>query len=67
MDARTARVERMPTELHNGGQAFGPHKTAAGRLVVGFPELIAPVVRWHLGRAMESVLGAGAPPQGKPS
>jgi integrase len=28
--------------------AFGPPKTDAGRRTVGFPELIAPVIRWHL-------------------
>jgi integrase len=47
-DARIIRVERTLTELHNGRQAFGPPKTAAGRRLVGFPELIVPVVRWHL-------------------
>jgi integrase len=47
-EARTVRVERSLTELQNGALAFGPPKSAAGRRTVGFPELIAPVVRWHL-------------------
>ena len=48
MDARTVRVERSLTELQNGALAFGPPKTDAGRRTVGFPELIAPVIRWLL-------------------
>ena len=47
-EARTVRVERSLTELQNGALAFGPPKSDAGRRTVGFPELIAPVVRWHL-------------------
>lgn len=46
--ARTVRVERQLTELENGGLSFGPPKTSAGRRTVGFPELVAPVVRWHV-------------------
>jgi integrase len=48
MEARTVRVERSLTELQNGALAFGPPKTDAGRRTVGFPELIVPVIRWHL-------------------
>jgi integrase len=48
LEARTVRVERSLTELANGAHAFGPPKTAAGRRMVGFPELITPVLRWHL-------------------
>ena len=48
MEARAVRVKRSLTELQNGTLAFGPPKTAAGRRTVGFPELIAPVLRWHL-------------------
>jgi hypothetical protein len=48
MEARTVRVERSLTELQNGALAFEPPKTDAGRRTVGFPELIAPVIRWHL-------------------
>jgi Phage integrase family len=48
MEARTVRVERSLTELQNGALAFGPPKSDAGRRTVGFPELIAPVIRWHL-------------------
>jgi integrase len=48
MDARTVRVERSLTELQNGALAFGPPKSDAGRRTVGFPELIAPVLREHL-------------------
>jgi integrase len=47
-EARTVRVERSLTELQNGALGFGPPKSDAGRRTVGFPELIAPVVRWHL-------------------
>jgi integrase len=48
LDARTIRVERTLTELENGELSFGPPKSAAGRRVVGFPELVNSVVRWHL-------------------
>lgn len=48
LEARTVRVERSLTELQNGGLAFGPPKTDAGRRTVGFPDLIESVVRWHL-------------------
>jgi integrase len=48
MEARTVHVERTLTELQNGALAFGPPKTDAGQRTVGFPELIAPVLRWHL-------------------
>lgn len=48
MDARIIHVERSLTELENGGLAFGPPKTEAGRRTVGFPELISSAVRWHL-------------------
>jgi integrase len=46
--ARIIRVERSLTELENGGLAFGPPKTEAGRRTVGYPELISSAVRWHL-------------------
>jgi integrase len=36
------------SELTNGDLEFGPPKTDAGKRTVGFPELIAPVARWHL-------------------
>ena len=48
MEARTVRVQRSLTELQNGALAFGPPKSDAGRRTVGFPQLIAPVVREHL-------------------
>jgi hypothetical protein len=48
MDARIIHVERSLTELENGGQAFGPPKTEAGRRTVGYPDLISSAVRWHL-------------------
>jgi integrase len=41
LTARTIRVERLLTELTNGGPEFGPPKTDAGKRTVGFPELIA--------------------------
>jgi integrase len=48
LTARTIRVERSLTELANGGLEFGPPKSQAGKPTVGFPELIVPVLRWHL-------------------
>jgi integrase len=48
VDARTIRVQRSLTELENGGLTFGPPKTEAGRRTVAYPELISPVIRWHL-------------------
>jgi integrase len=50
MAARTVRVERSLTELQGGGLTFGPPKTEAGRRTVGFPELVSPVLGWHLSR-----------------
>jgi integrase len=46
--AASGHRERSLTELQNGALAFGPPKTAAGRRTVGFPDLITPVLRWHL-------------------
>jgi integrase len=48
LDARTIQVERSLTELQGGGLSFGPPKSEAGRRTVAFPDLITPVVRWHL-------------------
>jgi integrase len=48
LDARTVRVARQLNEPRGGGVAFGPPKSAAGRRVVPIPEVIIPVVRWHL-------------------
>jgi integrase len=48
LDARTIRVERSLTELPGGGFAFGPPKSEAGRRTVSFPDLVTPVLRWHL-------------------
>jgi integrase len=45
---RTVRVERTLTELQGGALTFGPPKSEAGRRTVGVPELISPVLRWHL-------------------
>ena len=50
LKAQTVRVVRSLTELQNGGFAFGPPKSDAGKRTVGIPELITPVVRWHLSR-----------------
>ena len=47
-DARTLQVERSLTELQGGGLTFGPPKSEAGRRTVAFPDLITPVLRWHL-------------------
>lgn len=48
LDTRTVRVERTLTELQNGELTFGPPKSNAGYRTVGYPELIAAEVRWHL-------------------
>jgi integrase len=49
LDARTVRVVWQLTEIRGGGMAFGPPKSAAGKRVVTIPEVITPVVQWHLG------------------
>ena len=49
LDARTVRVERQLTEVRGRGIEFGPPKSEAGRRVVPIPDVIIPVVRWHLG------------------
>ena len=48
LGARTVRVARSLTELQGGGLTFGPPKSEAGTRTVGFPDLISPVLRWHL-------------------
>jgi integrase len=48
LDARIVRVERTITELANGELTFRPPKTEAGRRTVAYPELISPMVHWHL-------------------
>ena len=48
LDARTVRVERTLTELQGGGLTFGPPKSEAGKRTVSFPDLVSPVLRWHL-------------------
>jgi integrase len=48
LDARTVQVERSLTELQGGGLTFGPPKSEAGTRTVGFPDLISPMLRWHL-------------------
>jgi integrase len=45
---RTVRVDRQLTEVNGQGLAFGPPKSAAGKRVVTMPEVITPVVEWHL-------------------
>jgi integrase len=50
LDARTVRVVRQLTEVNGYGLVFGPPKSAAGKRVVPIPEVIFPVLRWHLGR-----------------
>lgn len=44
----TVRVERSLTELQKGGLAFGPPKSDTGTRTVAFPDLITPILRWHL-------------------
>ncbi len=46
--ARTVRVSRQLAEARGGGFAFGPPKSEAGTRVVTIPEVIVPVVHWHL-------------------
>ncbi len=46
----TVRVERQLTEMPGGGYAYGPPKSDASVRTVPFAELIAPRLRWHLGR-----------------
>jgi integrase len=48
LEARTVRVTRQLTEIRGGGLAFGPPKSAAGTRVVTIPEVITPVIQWHL-------------------
>ena len=48
LDARTVRVTRQLTEIRGDGIAFGPPKSAAGKRVVTIPEVISPVLQWHL-------------------
>lgn len=47
LDRQTVDVVRQLTEI-SGYLTFGPPKTAAGKRVVAIPDLIIPVVRWHL-------------------
>src|ERR1022692_3853796 len=46
--ARTVRVSRQLAEVRGGGFAFGPPKSEAGTRVVTIPEVIIPVIQWHL-------------------
>jgi integrase len=46
--AGTVRVSRQLAEARGGGFVFGPPKSAAGMRVVTIPEVIIPVVQWHL-------------------
>jgi integrase len=48
LEGRTVRVERTLTELQGGGLTFGPPKSEAGKRTVSFPDLVSPVLRWHL-------------------
>lgn len=48
LDARTVRVAHQLTELRGGGYQLGPPKSKAGLRTVPIPELIVPVIRWHL-------------------
>jgi integrase len=42
------RVTRQLTEVRGRGLAFGPPKSRASTRVVAIPEVIIPVIRWHL-------------------
>jgi integrase len=46
--ARTVRVTRQLAEVRGGGFAFGAPKSGAGTRVVTIPEVIIPVLQWHL-------------------
>jgi integrase len=46
--ARTVRVTRQIAQVRGGGFAFGPPKSRAGKRVVPIPDLIIPVIQWHL-------------------
>jgi integrase len=47
LEARTVRVVRQLAEVP-GGFAFGPPKSRAGKRVVPIPDVIIPVIQWHL-------------------
>jgi integrase len=47
LKAGTVRVVRQLSEVP-GGFAFGPPKSRAGIRVVPIPEVIVPVIQWHL-------------------
>ncbi len=46
--ARTVRVTRQLNEASGGGFEFGPPKSRAGKRSVPIPEVIIPIIRWHL-------------------
>ena len=46
--ARTVRVIRQLNEVTGGGFEFGPPKSRAGKRNVPVPEVIIPIIRWHL-------------------
>jgi integrase len=46
--ARTVRVTRQLNEADGGGFEFGPPKSRAGKRSVPIPEVIIPIIRWHL-------------------
>jgi integrase len=48
LEAHTVRVTRQLAQVRGGGFAFGPPKSRAGKRVVPIPDLIIPVIRWHL-------------------
>lgn len=45
---REQRVVRQLTEVRGVGFAFGPPKSKAGKRVVPIPEVIIPILQWHL-------------------
>jgi integrase len=46
--ARTVSVSRQLAWVRGGGFAFGPPKSRAGKRMVTIPEVILPVIQWHL-------------------
>jgi integrase len=48
LETRTVRVIRQLSEARGGGFTFGAPKSEAGKRVVAIPEVILPILQWHL-------------------
>ena len=66
--ALTVRVARQLVVVRGGGFTFGPPKSRAGKRVVAIPEVIVPIIQWHLAcfaqQADEGLVFTS--PEGKP-